>query len=299
MANPTLPPQAYTREMLSQAYSWLQTQNEAVKKLATNSDALVALYMRYLRHGNLGITSRTPESESLALEVNGEQPPKRGQPSASGAQFRDEMRNLANSLQPPVPRSPEIQPPLAMLVPDIDHEPNPETSYSNVYQHMHPSSNEHHGFNSAPTSGGTHPSQVRGQATAFAQAASSVATHGFAMQPQAHPGAAQQGAAGQMPNVNANANANANSASSISINLLNVQSPSGGAGAPYPGTHGVPQGPTPNPTFPVSLEGKTLQQVLRVQASLNLSTQIEACRMLIAIGYEQLKPILQLEEDEA
>lgn len=58
MAAPTLPPRAYTRETLAQAYTWVQSQNDAVKKLATNPDALVALFQRYQRHGDLGLGNR-------------------------------------------------------------------------------------------------------------------------------------------------------------------------------------------------------------------------------------------------
>lgn len=47
----TLPPQAYTREMLTVAFNWLQVQPESVKKLATSPDALVGLYLRAQKFG--------------------------------------------------------------------------------------------------------------------------------------------------------------------------------------------------------------------------------------------------------
>ena len=41
-----LPPQAYTKDTLVQAYSWVQNQNESIKELATTPDVLVSLYLK-------------------------------------------------------------------------------------------------------------------------------------------------------------------------------------------------------------------------------------------------------------
>ena len=59
----------------------------------------------------------------------------------------------------------------------------------------------------------------------------------------------------------------------------------------------VPQAPTPRNVGPVSvlLEGKCLQQIENVRVALNLSCEQEAFRMLIAIGYEKLKPVIDKE----
>ncbi len=43
------PPQAFTREMLSQAYMWLQAQPESVRELARNPESLIALYLKTQR----------------------------------------------------------------------------------------------------------------------------------------------------------------------------------------------------------------------------------------------------------
>ena len=40
------PPQAYTKETISEAFMWLQSQPEEVKKLATHTQQLVALYLK-------------------------------------------------------------------------------------------------------------------------------------------------------------------------------------------------------------------------------------------------------------
>ncbi len=43
------PPQAFTREMLSQAFVWLQAQPESVRGLASNPESLIALYLKAQR----------------------------------------------------------------------------------------------------------------------------------------------------------------------------------------------------------------------------------------------------------
>lgn len=47
----SLPPQAYTREILAVAFNWLQNQPESVRRQAVTPDALVGLYMRAQRFG--------------------------------------------------------------------------------------------------------------------------------------------------------------------------------------------------------------------------------------------------------
>lgn len=59
---PTLPPQAYTRETLTAAFNWLQSQPESVRKLATTPDALVGLYIRAQRYGNSNFENDAPVS---------------------------------------------------------------------------------------------------------------------------------------------------------------------------------------------------------------------------------------------
>jgi hypothetical protein len=59
---PTLPPQAYTREMLTTAFNWLQTQPDSVRKMATSPDTLVCLYTRAQRSGATLLDSEAPVS---------------------------------------------------------------------------------------------------------------------------------------------------------------------------------------------------------------------------------------------
>ena len=91
----TLPPQAYTREILAVAFNWLQTQPESIRKLATSPDALVGLYMRAQRFG---------QSEAISTQT-----------------FVSDLKNLAEGLKQfdddadgfsaPVPDAHTMQPP--------------------------------------------------------------------------------------------------------------------------------------------------------------------------------------------
>lgn len=47
-----LPPQAYTRDQLTAAYAWVQTQPDSIRQMAETSDALVALYLKAKRSGD-------------------------------------------------------------------------------------------------------------------------------------------------------------------------------------------------------------------------------------------------------
>lgn len=69
-----LPPQAYTKETLIQAYNWLRSQPSHVQELAKSPDALVALYSRAQIHGE-NYLSRT--------NLQG---------------FKTELKNLANMM---------------------------------------------------------------------------------------------------------------------------------------------------------------------------------------------------------
>lgn len=47
----TIPPQAYTREMLTKAFEWLKTQPQSVKDKVVSADGLVQLYLHSKRFG--------------------------------------------------------------------------------------------------------------------------------------------------------------------------------------------------------------------------------------------------------
>lgn len=47
-----LPPQAYTKDTLLLAYSWLMNQSSAIREMATTPDILVSLYLKATRDGD-------------------------------------------------------------------------------------------------------------------------------------------------------------------------------------------------------------------------------------------------------
>lgn len=80
-----LPPQAYTKETLQKAYTWLLTQNSSVKDMATSQDMLVSMYLKAQRSGEAAL--ETPSIQN----------------------FKQELKNLASmmgDLQTPTPQKP-------------------------------------------------------------------------------------------------------------------------------------------------------------------------------------------------
>lgn len=62
-----LPPQAYTKETLQKAYSWLLNQSPSVKDLATTQDMLVSLYLKAQRSGEASLD--TPSIQNFKQEL--------------------------------------------------------------------------------------------------------------------------------------------------------------------------------------------------------------------------------------
>ena len=62
-----LPPQAYTKDTLQKAYSWLLQQNVSVKDMATNQDMLVSMYLKTQRSGEGALD--TPSIQNFKSEL--------------------------------------------------------------------------------------------------------------------------------------------------------------------------------------------------------------------------------------
>lgn len=107
-----LPPQAYTKDILVQAYAWLQNQSESVKEIATTPDVLVGLYLKAKMQGadffeRPSIQNFKNELKSLAGMI-GEfevlepaQPP--AQPVASPAPAFEPATNMQQQAQQQIP----------------------------------------------------------------------------------------------------------------------------------------------------------------------------------------------------
>jgi hypothetical protein len=65
----SVPPRAYTRETLTTAFNWLQSQPESVRSKATTPDALVGLYMQATSRGALaaGFDAEAPQSSQAFM----------------------------------------------------------------------------------------------------------------------------------------------------------------------------------------------------------------------------------------
>jgi len=85
MAINQLPPQAYTREILSEAYAWLHKQPPGIKELATNADSLVSLYMQYRRRPNATAQTLSQAQNELSPQ--------------SSESFKQDLKNLAHGLK--------------------------------------------------------------------------------------------------------------------------------------------------------------------------------------------------------
>lgn len=62
-----LPPQAYTKETLQKAYSWLLTQSSSLKEMATSQEILVSLYLKAQRNGEAAL--ETPSIQNFKQEL--------------------------------------------------------------------------------------------------------------------------------------------------------------------------------------------------------------------------------------
>ena len=62
-----LPPQAYTKETLQKAYTWLLTQSPSVKEMASSQDMLISLYLKAQRNGDASL--ETPSIQNFKQEL--------------------------------------------------------------------------------------------------------------------------------------------------------------------------------------------------------------------------------------
>lgn len=118
MIRGNLPPQAYTREVVANAYNWLQSQPEPIRRMAQNTDTLVALYLRAKRNGE-----SAPHSPQATI-----QHPENDTP-ASSENFRSQLKNLASEIQQFVPdqekysiSAPQVEAPPVHTPPSQHHQ---------------------------------------------------------------------------------------------------------------------------------------------------------------------------------
>lgn len=86
------PPQAYTKETLAEAFEWLKAQPDNVKALAKDSSTLVSLYRNYQFRSQEGFSSPA-DSVSAAASGSDTIAP------VSGEHFKTELKTLAEGLK--------------------------------------------------------------------------------------------------------------------------------------------------------------------------------------------------------
>ena len=62
-----LPPQAYTKDILQKAYTWLLTQSPAIKEIASSQEMLIGLYLKAQRNGDASL--ETPSIQNFKQEL--------------------------------------------------------------------------------------------------------------------------------------------------------------------------------------------------------------------------------------
>lgn len=67
MAVNPLPPQAYTKETLQRAYTWLLTQSPSIKEMASSQDMLISLFLKAQRNGDASL--ETPSIQNFKQEL--------------------------------------------------------------------------------------------------------------------------------------------------------------------------------------------------------------------------------------
>jgi hypothetical protein len=67
MAMNPLPPQAYTKETLQKAYTWLLSQSPSIKDMASTQDMLISLYLKAQRNGDASL--ETPSIQNFKQEL--------------------------------------------------------------------------------------------------------------------------------------------------------------------------------------------------------------------------------------
>jgi hypothetical protein len=89
MAMNPLPPQAYTKETLQKAYSWLLNQSPSIKEMASTQEMLVSLYLKAQRNGEASLEAPSiqnfkQELKSLANMMGDFAPPTQQQAPQQG-----------------------------------------------------------------------------------------------------------------------------------------------------------------------------------------------------------------------
>lgn len=125
-----LPPQAYTKDVFLQAYSWVQNQAPSIKEIATTPDILVSLYLKATRDGDSAL--ERPSIQNFKNELKNlagmmgelDKPPTSSMapqtvqaPSSSATISIPSMPFASFVASPPTPTQPETSQPQPISAP--------------------------------------------------------------------------------------------------------------------------------------------------------------------------------------
>jgi hypothetical protein len=113
MAMNPLPPQAYTKDTLLHAYSWLQNQSKSIKEMATTPDIMVSLYLKATRDGDSAldrpsIQNFKNELKSLAGMMNELEPPPPPLKPSISATITEQILEVKPSAAPEIQQLDEL-----------------------------------------------------------------------------------------------------------------------------------------------------------------------------------------------
>ncbi len=289
MAISNFPPQAYTRDILASAYEWLRSQSPSIRELAQDSDSLVALYMQSRRRG-LGAhvaasanhaAAHMSSANNTGLPVGASASPLSTGGSSAGASntsgsysgastiesemgvssaqsFKQELKNLTEGLkQFDSPKAPASSLPTASAALPTASTATLPTPNANAAT-----------FASSPAT----PSQQQHVIAPY----QNMATHPTAAAAQPHSQSHPQPQTYQQ---------------SPSQHHAQVQQHY------QPPHHQPPPAAAVAPNVAVtssssSLDSRSLEMIHQVRVRLNLGSETEALRMIIAIGFDRIREIL-------
>ena len=121
MAMNPIPPQAYTKETLLQAFQWLQDQDPSIREIATTPDLLVSLYLKANRDGmsalnRPSIQNFKSELKTLSAMMGSLEKPKPSAPvTVKQTQINDPTSQQAPIAQPQLPQHQIIDQPKSVV----------------------------------------------------------------------------------------------------------------------------------------------------------------------------------------
>jgi len=109
VVNP-LPPQAYTKDTLVQAYAWLQGQGDHIKEMATTPDSLVSLYLKAKLQGEQALDRPSIQNFKKELKsLAGMMGEFEVIPPHANANSHASMRSRPQHITPPESSTPNVE----------------------------------------------------------------------------------------------------------------------------------------------------------------------------------------------